>query len=146
MIVAVYSLSHVCLFVTLWTAAHQTSLFFTNTQSFLKLMSIESMIPSNHLILCCPLLLVPSIFLSIRSFPMSPLFASGDQSIGALASVLARNIQDWFPLGLTCLISLLSKGLSRVFSSTSIWKHQFFATQPSLWSNSHIRIWLLGKS
>ena len=74
------------------------------------------------------------------SFPMSWLFASGHQSIGtsALALVLPVNIQDWFPLGLTSLISLLSKGLSRVFSSTTIWKHQFFGTQPSLWFNFHI--------
>ena len=74
---------------------------------------------------------------------MSWLFALGDQSIGALVSVLLMNIQGWFPLGLTDLISLLSKGLSRVFSSTTLSKHQFFSTQPSLWSNSHIRTWLL---
>ena len=81
------------------------------------------------------------------SFPISWLFASGGQSIGAspLASVLPINIQDWFPLGLTSLISLQSKGLSRVISSTTIWKHQFFSSQPSLWSNSHIHIWLLEK-
>ena len=80
-------------------------------------------------------------------FPMSRLFTSGGQSIGtwASASVLPMNIQDWFPSGLTGLISLLSKGLSRVFSSIIIWKHQFFSVQPSLWSNSHIRTWLLGK-
>ena len=73
------------------------------------------------------------------SFPMSQLFASGSQSIGASASisVLLMNIQGWFPLGLTGLISLLSKGFSGVFSSTTIWKHQFFGAQPSLWSNSH---------
>ena len=73
-------------------------------------------------------------FLASGSFPMSQLFASGGQSIGASASVLAMNIQSWFPLRLTGLISLLSKGLSRVFSSTIIWKHQFFSTQPSLCS------------
>ena len=77
------------------------------------------------------------------SFPMSQFFASGGQSIGvsASASVLPMNIQDWFPLGLTDWISLLSKGLSRVFSSTTVPKHQFFSTQPSLWSNSHIHTW-----
>ena len=79
------------------------------------------------------------------SFSMSWLFASSGQSIGALASVLLMNIKDWFPLGLTGLISLQSKGLSRVFSSVTIQKHQFFGTQPSLWSNSHIRTWLLEK-
>ena len=81
------------------------------------------------------------------SFPMSQFFASGGQSIGvsASASVLPMNIRDWFPLGLTDWISLLSKGLSRVFSSTTVPKHQFFSTQPSLWSNSHIHTWLLEK-
>ena len=81
---------------------------------------------SNHLILCCPLLLLPSIFPSIRGFPMSQFFASGRQSIGvsASASVLPINIQDWFPLGLTGLISLQSKGPSRVFSKTTVQKHQ----------------------
>ena len=73
------------------------------------------------------------------------LFTSGGQRIGALATVLSMNTEDWFPLGLTGLISLLSKGLSRVFSSTTVWKHQFLGSQPSLWSNSHIYIWLLEK-
>ena len=104
-------------------------------------MSIESMMPSNHLILCCPLLLLHSIFSpATGSFPGSQLFTSGGQSIGASASasVLPMNIQGWCPLGLTGLISLLSKGLSRIFPNTTIWKHQFFGAQPSLWSNSHL--------
>ena len=114
-------------------------------QSLLKLMSIESLRPSNHLILCCPLLLLPSVFPSIKVFSNE----SGDQSIGASASapVLPMNIQGWFPLELTGWISLWPKGLSRVFSSTTIQKHQFFSTQSSLWSNSlqphglqHIRL------
>ena len=86
-----------------------------------KLMSIEPVMPPNHLILCCPLLL-RSVFPASGSFPMSQLYTSGSQSVGVLvsASVLLRNIQGWFPLGLTGLISLLSKGLSRVFSSTTI--------------------------
>ena len=81
------------------------------------------------------------------SFPMSQFFTSGDQSIraSASASVLPMNIQDWFPLGLTGWISLLSKGLSRAFSNTTVQKHQFFGAQLSLWSNSHIHIWLLEK-
>ena len=81
------------------------------------------------------------------SFPMSRLLTSGDQSIGASASasVLPMNIQGWSPLELTGLISLQSKGLSRVFSSTTVWKHQFFSTQVSLWSNSQIYTWLLEK-
>ena len=111
-------------------------------------MSIESMMPSNHLILCRPLLLQPSIFPSIREtdfsmshflshwkthFPMSQFFTSGGQSIGvsASASVLPMNIQGGFPLGLTGLICLLSKGLSRVFSSTIVQMHQLFHAQPS---------------
>ena len=115
--------------------------------SLLKLMSIESVMPSNHLILCCPLLLLPSVFPSIRVFFNKVALHLGGQSIGAsaLASVLPMNIQTWFPLGLTDLISLQSKGLSRVFSGTTIWKHQFLSAQPSLWSNSHIRTWLLEK-
>ena len=82
------------------------------------------------------------------SFPVSQLFTSGGQSIGASASasVLPMNIQDWFPLGLTGLISLLSKWLLRVFSSTRVWNHQFFGAPPSLWSNSHICTGLLKKS
>ena len=79
------------------------------------------------------------------SFPVSQFFASGGQSIGASASILPMNIQDWFPLGLTSLISLESKGLSRVFSNTTVQKHQFFSAQLSLWSNSHIHTWLLEK-
>ena len=112
----------------------------------LKCMSIESVMPSKQLILCRPLLL-PSIFPSIRSFPVSRLFTSGGQSIGASASatVLPMNIQGWFPLGLTGLISLLSKGLSRVFSNTTVQKHKFFRTQTFLLSNSHIHTWLLEK-
>ena len=81
------------------------------------------------------------------SFPVSRLFASGGQSTGAsaLASVLPVSIQGWFPLGLIALISLLSKGLLRVFSSTTVWTHQFFGAQLSLWSSSHIHTWLLEK-
>ena len=81
------------------------------------------------------------------SFPMSQFFASGSQSIGASASasVLPMNIQGWCPLALTDLTSLLSKKLSRVFSTTTAWKHQFFSAQPSLWYNSHICTWLLKK-
>ena len=130
---AVQSLSLVHLFATPWHVACQASLLFTISWSLLKLMSIESMMPSSHLILCHPLLLLPSTFSSIISFPMSRLFTSGGQSIGASASVLVlpMNIQSWFSLGLTSLISLLSKELSRIFSSTTIQKHQFFNAQPS---------------
>ena len=96
-------LSRVRLFVAPCTAAHQASLSITNPQSLLKLMSIESVMPSNHLILCCPLLLPPSIFPSVRVFSNSQFFSSGDQSIGAsaTASVLPMNTQDWPPSGWT---------------------------------------------
>ena len=116
------SFSRVQLFATPWTAARQASLSITNSRSFLKLMSIESVMPSNHLILCCPLLLLPSIFPSSRVFSKSQFFPSGGQSIGvsAAASVLSMNIQDWTPLGWTGWISLQSKGLSRVFSDTTV--------------------------
>ena len=140
------SVAKSCLtFVTLWILAHQAPLSFSISWSLLKLMSIESVMSSNHLTLCCPLLL-SSIFLSIRVF-FQWVNCSGGQRIGtsALASYLPVNIQGWFPLGLTYVVSLLSKGLWRVFSSTTVWKHQFFGTQPSLWSNSHIHTWLLEK-
>ena len=125
--------SHVQLFSTPWTAALQASLSITNTWSLLTLMSIELVMPSNHLILYHPLLFLPSIFPSIRVFPMSQFFISSGQSIGssASASVLPMNIQDWFPLGLTGLIFFQSRRLSRVFSSTTVQKHQFFTIQLS---------------
>ena len=140
--VGVQSLSCDWLSVTSWTAALQTSLSFIISPSLLKLMFIELVLPSNHLILCCPLLLLPSIFPSIREW-VGSLHQVG-QSIRVSALVLPMNIQGWFLLGLTGLISLLSKGFSRVFSNTTIWKHQFFDTQP-LWSNSLILTWLLEK-
>ena len=124
---SVQSLSCVWLFATPWTTACQTSLFITNSQSLLKLMSIELVMPSNHLILYCPLLLLPSICPSIRVFsnesvlcirwPMYWSFSS--------ASVLPMNIQDQFPEGLTGLISLQSKGLSRVLPNTTVQKQKW---------------------
>ena len=133
------SLSHVRPFATPWTAAHQASLSFTISRSLLKVMSIESPMPSNHLILCRPLLL-PSIFPSIRVLFNELALPIRWQNIGASASTseLPMHIQGWFPLGLTGLISWLSKGLSRIFSSTTVRKHQFFSTHPSLWYNSYI--------
>ena len=87
----------------------------------------------------------PQSFPASGSFPMSQFFALGGQSIGASAPVLPMNIQGWFHSGLTGLISLLSKGLSRISSNTTVWKHQFSSAQPSLWSNYHIRTWVLEK-
>ena len=97
--------------------------------------------------LCHPLLFLPSIFSSIRVFSNESALLSGGQTIGVSAStsVFPVNTQDLAPLGWTDWISLLSKGLSRVFSNTTVQKHQFFGTQPSLWSNSHIHTWLLEK-
>ena len=130
---SVQLLSCVWLFETPWTAARQASLSITNSRSLLKFMSIESVMPSNHLILCRHLLLLPSIFSSIRVFSRSQFLQSGGQSTGhsASASVFPVNIQDWFPLQWTGWISLQSKRLSTVFSNSTVWKHQFFCTQPS---------------
>ena len=112
----VQSLSYIWFFPTPWTIECQASLSFTISWSVFRLISIESEMRYNYLILCHPLLLLPSIFPSIRVYTVSWLFASGGQIIGASASasVLPRNIHGWFPLVLTGLISLLSKGLSSV--------------------------------
>ena len=144
---SVQSLSRVWLYATPWTATRQASMSI-NSRSLLKLMSTELVMLSNRVILCHPLLHPPSVFPSIRGFPKCQFFASGGQSIGTSASpsVFPMNIQNCFPLGLTGGISLLSKRLWRVFSNTTVEKHQFFSTQPSfLWSNSHICTWLLEK-
>ena len=140
---SVQLLSRVRLFVTPWITAHQASLSITNSWSLPKLMSIESAMRSSHLILCCPCLLLPQSLPASGSFPVSRLFAWGGQSIGvsASASVLPMSTQDWFPLGWTGWISLQSKGLSRVFSNTTVQKHQFFGVQLFSQSNSHIYTW-----
>ena len=125
---------HVQIFVTPWTAARQASLSIINAWNLLKLTSIELVMPSNYLILCHPLLLLPSIFPSIRVFSNDSVLRIRWPKIGvsALASVLPMNIQDWFPLGWTGWISLQFKSFSRVFSNTKVQKHLFFGTQFSL--------------
>ena len=131
---SVQSLSRVRLFATPWIAAHQAPLSITNSWSLLKLMPIELAMPSSHLILCRPLLFLLSIFPRIRVFSNeSALPKVLGQSIGVSAStsVLPMNTQDWSPLW-TGWISLQSKGLSRVFSNTTVQKHQFFSDQLSL--------------
>ena len=140
---SVQSLSRVWLFATPWITVRQASLSITNSWSSLKLMSTESVMPSSHLILCHPLLLLPPIPPSIRVFPMSQLFPSGGQNTGvsASASVLPMNTQDWSPLAWPGWISLQSMGLSRVFSNTTVQKHQFFGAQLSSQSNSYIHAW-----
>ena len=131
-----------------WIAACHASLSFTISWSLLKFLSIEWVMLSNHLILCHSLSYCLQSFPEWGSFPMSCLFPLSGQSIGTSAStlVLPMNIQVWFPLGLTGLISLQSKGLSGVLSSTTVWKHQFLGAQPSFQFNSHICTWLLEKS
>ena len=151
--VSVQSLSRVRLFATPWIAARQASLSITNSQSSLRLMSIELVMPSSHLILCCPLLLLPPIIPSIRvffnesflrmrrpkywSFSFSTIHS---KEIPGLISFRMDSLQN----GLSW-ISLQSKGLSRVFSNTTVQKHQFFGIQLSSQSNSHIHIWPLEK-
>ena len=144
---SVQSLIRAQLFVTPWTAACQASLSITNSWSLLKLMSFKLVMPYSHLILCHPLLLLPQSLTASGSFPMSQLFAWGGQSIGvsALVSVFPKNTQHWSPLGWTDWTSLQSKGLSRVFPSTTVQKHQFFGAQLSSQYNSHIHTWPLEK-
>ena len=136
------SLSYVQLFATPWTVACQAPLSSTISQSLLRFMFIEPVMLSNHLIICHPVFLLPSIFPTIRIFSSeSFLHIRSPKPPGASASVLPMYIQGWFHLGLTCLMSLQSKGLSRVFSSTAVQKYQFFSAQLSSQSNSHIHTW-----
>ena len=138
--VVVQLLSHVQLFVTPWTIAHQASLSFTISRSLLKLMSVESVMPSNHLILCCPLLLLPSTFPSIRVFSNEsilhvrwPKYWSFSFSISPsneYSGLISFRI-NWFDL-------LAGQGILKSLSSTTIQKHQFFGAQTSLCSNSHL--------
>ena len=136
----VQSLNCFQLFVTPWTITRQASLSSTIPQSLLKLMSIESVMLSNHLILCRPLSLLLSIFPSIGVFfNESALHVRWPKYRSFSFSISPSNeYSGLIPSRLTALISLQSKGLSRVFSTTTIRKHQFFSTQPSLWSNSHM--------
>ena len=156
---SVQSLSRVQLFATPWTATCQASLSITNTQSPPKPMSIVSVMPSNHLILCCPLLLLPSIFPSFRvfsnesalhirwpkywsfSFNISP----SNEHPGLMLDWSSVHVMIDLQPGWTGWISPQSKGLLRVFSNTTVQKHQFFCAQLSLWSNSHIHTWPLEK-
>ena len=123
---SVQPLSFVWLFVTLWTVAHQAFLSITNSQSLLKLMSIESVTPSIHPIFCHPLLLLPAIFPSSRAFSNESVLHIRWPKYWSFnfSSVLPMNIQDWVPLGLTGWISLQSKWLSRVFSNTTVQKRR----------------------
>ena len=144
---SVQSFSHVQLFATPWITAHQPSLSITNSQNPPKPMSIELMMPSNHLILCCPLLFLPSIFPSIRGFSNEsalcmrwPKYWSFSFSISPSNEHpgLISFRMDW-------LVSLQSKWLSEVFSNTTVQKHQFFGAQLSSQSNFHIHTWPVEK-
>ena len=146
---SVQLLSRVWLFVTPWTAAHQASLSIPNSQSLLKLMSIESVMPSNHFTLRHPLLLPPSIFHRIRVFSKEsalrirwPKYWSFSFNISPSNeySGLISFRMDWFDL-----LAAVQRTPPRVFSNTSVLKHQLFGAQVSLWSNSHIHTWLLEK-
>ena len=141
---SVQSLSHVQLFVTPWTAARQASLSITNSQSSLQLTSIESVMPSSVV----PFSFCPQSLPASESFPMSQLFPWGGQSTGvsALASVLPKKSQGWSPSEWTGWISLQAKGPSRVFSNTTIQKHQFFSHPVCgilLWQPEHSNAWAL---
>ena len=138
---SVQSLSRVRLFATPSIAACQASLSITSSQSSLRLTSIESVMPSSHLILGCPLLLLPPIFPSIRVFSNESALRWPSTGVSALASFLPKKSQGWSPSEWTGWISLQSKGLSRVFSNTTVQKHQFFGAQLSSQSNSHIHTW-----
>ena len=131
---SVQSLIHVSLFATPWIAALQVSLSITNSWSLPKLMSIESVMPSNHLILCRPLLLLPSIVPNISVFSKKSAFRIRWPKYWSFSLNISPSNEhpDWFPLGWTGWISLQSKGLSRVFSNTAVLKHQFFCAQLSL--------------
>ena len=140
---SVQSLSHVQLCTTPWITACQAYLSITNSWSLLKLMFIELVMTSSHLSSVIPFSSCPQSLPASESFPMSQLFPWGSQSIGAsaLASFLPKKSQGWSPSEWTVWISLQSKGLSRVFSNTTVQKHQFFGAQPSSQSNSHIHTW-----
>ena len=145
-LVNVQLLRFVWIFVTPWTAAHQASLSFTISLGLPKLMSTELVMPSNDLILCCPLLLLLSLFPSITvisresalhiRWPKSWSFSSSISPFNEYLGLISFRLTGFI---------LLSKRLSRVFSRTKIWKHQFFDTQPSLWFDSHIHTELLEK-
>ena len=144
---SVQSLSRVRMFATPWSAARQTSLSITNSRSSLRLTSIESVMPSSHLILGHPLLLLPPIPPSIRVFSYEPtLYTRCSKYWSFTPNISPSNeTQDWSPSAWTGLISLQSKGLSRVFSNNTVQKHQFFGVQLSSQSNFHIHTWPLEK-
>ena len=142
---SVQSLSRFRLLATLWITACQAFLSITNSRSSLKLTFIESVMPSSHLILCCPLFLLPPIPLSIRAFSNESTLHMRWPKYWSFSFSIIPSTQGWSSLEWTGWISLQSKGLSRVFSNTTVQKHQFFGPQPSSQFNSHIHTLLLEK-
>jgi len=147
-VVIVQSLSHVQLFATPWTAACQASLSFSISWSLLRLMCLELVTPSSHLILCHALLLLPSVFPSIRVFSQELVLCNRWSKYWSFSFSISpsNEYSGLISFRINWLTSLQSKGLSSIFSSTTVWKHQFFDTQPFLWTNSHFRTWLLEKT
>ena len=144
---SVQSLSRVWLLATPWITAHQASLSITNNRSSLKLTSIELVMPSSHLILCCPLLLLPPIPLNIRdlSNESTPSMRWPKHWSFSFSISLSNEHSGLISFRMDCLDFLQSMGLSRVFSNTTVQKDQFFSTQLSLQSNTHIHTWSLEK-
>ena len=139
-VVFVQPLGHVWFFATPWTAAHQASYPSPSPRVCSNSCPLSWWCHQTISLFIDPFFSCPQSFPASGSVSMNQFFTLGGQSTGASASasVLPMNIQGWFTLGLTGLVSLQSKGLSRVFSNTTVQKHQFLSTQPSLWSNSHI--------
>ena len=142
---SVQLLNHVWLLATWWTAARRLSCPSPTPRTCLDSCPSSWWCHPTISSSVAPFFSCVQSFSASGSFPVSQFFASSGQSIEASASVFPMNIQGWFPLGLTGWISLQSRGLSRIFSNITVQKHQFFGAQPSLWTNSHIRTWLLEK-
>ena len=144
-VVVVQLLSHVWPFVTPCTAARQASLSFTLSQSLLKSISIESVMPSNHLILCCPLLLLPSVFPSIKVFSSESALQIRWPKSRSFSISISNEYSLLISFRMDCLDLLAIQGTLKSLSNTTVQKHQFFGAQPSSQSNSHIHTWLLEK-
>ena len=144
---SIWSLSCVRLFAIPWIAAHQASLSITNSRGLLKLTPIESAMPSSHLILCCPILLLPPIPPSIRVFSNESTLCMRWPKYWSLSFIISPSNEHpgLIPVRMDWWISLQSKGLSRVFSKATVQKHQFLGPQLSSQSKSHIHTWPLEK-
>ena len=135
---SVQLLSYVQLFATPWTVACQASLSITNSWSLLKLMSIEAVMPSNHLILCRPLLFLPPIYPSIRVFSKVPVLRSGDQKYWSFSISPSNEYKGLISFKIKCFDLAVQGTLKSLLQHSTVQKHQFYCTQPFLWSNCHI--------